>query len=68
MDVLQLKQIALERRRDIVRMDYASSAGHVGGALSCIDIPVSNPIHQRGFAGDILRKPDRSRLLRETCR
>ena len=34
MDVLQLKQIALERRRDIVRMDYASSAGHVGGALS----------------------------------
>ncbi|SCJ58751.1 Transketolase 1 [uncultured Clostridium sp.] len=41
MDVLQLKQIALERRRDIVRMDYASSAGHVGGALSCIDILVA---------------------------
>lgn len=28
---------------------------------------VSNPIHQRGSAGDILREPDRSRLLRETC-
>ena len=26
------------------------------------------PIHQRGSAGDILREPDRSRLLRETCR
>lgn len=38
MNILQLQEKGQQLRRDIVDICYASSAGHVGGALSAIDI------------------------------
>ncbi|MFP4557187.1 MAG: transketolase [Bacteroidales bacterium] len=36
-DIKKLKDIAAQVRRDIVRMVYAPSSGHPGGALGCAD-------------------------------
>ncbi len=36
-DIKELKDIAAQVRRDIVRMVYAPSSGHPGGALGCAD-------------------------------
>lgn len=41
MKIQRLREIAMERRRDIIRMDYAAASGHPGGSLSCIDILVA---------------------------
>jgi len=36
-----LKQIAAERRLDVLEMVYRAKAGHIGGSMSCMDILVS---------------------------
>ena len=38
MDSLELKTIANEMRKDIIRMLEAAGSGHPGGSLSCIDM------------------------------
>ncbi|MEN9571022.1 MAG: hypothetical protein RL172_2253 [Bacteroidota bacterium] len=38
MDVLALKDIASQVRRDIVRMVHACQSGHPGGSLGCTDV------------------------------
>lgn len=37
-DIDQLKQIASQVRRDILRMVYFASSGHPGGSLGCTDM------------------------------
>ena len=37
MDIPQLKSIAAQVRRDIVRMVHAVQSGHPGGSLGCAD-------------------------------
>jgi len=37
MDISQLKIIAAQVRRDIVRMVHAVQSGHPGGSLGCAD-------------------------------
>jgi transketolase len=41
MNSSELESCARARRRDIVRMDYEASSGHMGGSLSCMDILVA---------------------------
>jgi transketolase len=38
MDSLELKNVANEMRKDIIRMLEAAGSGHPGGSLSCIDM------------------------------
>lgn len=38
MDEKKLKAIADQRRLDVLEMDYSSQCGHIGGAMSCLDI------------------------------
>ncbi len=37
-EIIELKQIATQVRRDILRMVFAAQSGHPGGALGCADI------------------------------
>ena len=41
MDEARLKQIAWERRREVLEMVFRSKAGHIGGSFSCMDILVT---------------------------
>ena len=41
MDSLELKAVATEMRKDIIRMLAAAGSGHPGGSLSCIDMLAS---------------------------
>lgn len=41
MDAINLKQIAVSCRRNVIRMIYDAKSGHVGGSLSSTDILVS---------------------------
>ena len=36
-DIQELKKIASQVRRDIVRMVHAPQSGHPGGSLGCVD-------------------------------
>ena len=36
--VEQLKEIAAQVRRDIIRMVYNAKSGHPGGSLGCTDV------------------------------
>jgi len=60
MDVTALNECARLRRLDIIKMDYMSSGGHVGGALSCIDIMVA-------LYFDAMREKDRFVLSKGHC-
>jgi transketolase len=40
-DILQLQNLAIQVRRDIVRMVHAVSSGHPGGSLGCTDFLVA---------------------------
>jgi transketolase len=44
-DVAQLKQLATQIRRDIVRMVHACQSGHPGGSLGCCDFFVALYFH-----------------------
>ena len=41
MEIQELKKIASQVRRDIVRMVHSSQSGHPGGSLGCTDVVVS---------------------------
>src|SRR5947209_2838124 len=41
MEIAQLKNIASQVRRDIVRMVHAVQSGHPGGSLGCADFMVA---------------------------
>src|SRR5436190_6808872 len=45
MDCSQLKNIAAQVRRDIVRMVHAVQSGHPGGSLGCTDFMVALYFH-----------------------
>jgi transketolase len=38
MNITELKQIAMQVRRDIIRMVHAAKSGHPGGSLGCADL------------------------------
>ena len=40
-DIKELNKIAIQIRRDIVRMVHASNSGHPGGSLGCTDFLVT---------------------------
>ena len=44
-DLLQLKKLATQIRRDIVRMVHACQSGHPGGSLGCADYFVALYFH-----------------------
>ena len=37
-DIIELKRIATQVRRDIIRMVGGASSGHPGGSLGCADV------------------------------
>jgi transketolase len=41
MKIQELKDIASQVRRDIVRMVHSCQSGHPGGSLGCTDVVVS---------------------------
>jgi transketolase len=59
----ELKQIAWDRRLDVLEMVYAARAGHIGGSFSCMDILVT--LYYRWFdTPKIIRnEPDRDRFI-----
>ena len=59
----QLKQIAWERRLDVLEMVFNSKAGHIGGSFSCMDILVT--LYYSWFDTEkiIQGKADRDRFI-----
>ncbi len=63
MDIQQLKDIASQVRRDIVRMVHGAQSGHPGGSLGCTDLLVAlyfeimnhnpNPFSMEGKGEDV---------------
>jgi len=55
-DITQLKKLAIQIRRDIVRMVHACQSGHPGGSLGCTDFFVALYFavmkHDKGFNMD----------------
>jgi transketolase len=45
MDVSQLKEVASQVRRDIIRMVHSAQSGHPGGSLGCTDFMVALYFH-----------------------
>jgi transketolase len=62
-DSKDLKQIAWDRRLDVLEMVYTARAGHIGGSFSCMDILVA--LYYRWFdtAGIIRNDKDRDRFI-----
>jgi len=59
----QLTNIANRLRRDIIEMVYQSSAGHVGGDLSVIDILTVLYFKVMNVSSERVNDPDRDRFL-----
>jgi transketolase len=59
----QLTRIAYKLRRDIIEMAHNSSAGHVGGDLSVIDILAVLYFDVMNVSPERVRDPDRDRFL-----
>ena len=62
-EVKSLEAIAAKCRRKVVRMVEASSCGHLGGALSCIDIISALYFHSMKIDSKNPTLPDRDRFI-----
>ena len=58
-----LKNIALNIRRNIVKMIYKASSGHPGGALSCTDILTALYFEEMNIDVKNPKSPDRDRFV-----
>lgn len=52
MELQELKQVATQVRRDIVRMVHAVQSGHPGGSLGCTEYMVALYFHQMKYSTD----------------
>jgi transketolase len=62
-DVRRLELMAAKCRRGIVRMVRSSGAGHMGGAMSCMDIVTALYFHTLNIDPKFPGKPDRDRFV-----
>ncbi|MDR1021176.1 MAG: transketolase, partial [Synergistaceae bacterium] len=62
-DVKRLEYMAARCRRDIVRMVRSSGAGHMGGAMSCMDIVTALYFYALGIDPGNPKKQDRDRFV-----
>ena len=59
----RLKQIAWDRRLEVLEMVFRSKAGHIGGSFSCMDILVSLYYSWFDVEKIIMGDPDRDRFI-----
>jgi transketolase len=62
-DLARLEVEAARARLSITRMLRAAGTGHVGGALSCIDVVTALYFHTMNVAPERIDDPDRDRFL-----
>jgi transketolase len=58
-----LESAAARSRRTVLRMIEAGGAGHMGGALSCIDIVIALYFHEMKIDPSNPKMPDRDRFI-----
>ena len=58
-----LSKIALNIRRNIIKMIYAASSGHPGGALSCADLLTVLYFSEMNIDKDNLKDENRDRFV-----
>ena len=61
--VKKLEYQAANCRRNIVRMVRSGGAGHMGGAMSCMDMVTALYFHAMNIDPDDPQKPDRDRFI-----
>ncbi|MDR0652643.1 MAG: transketolase, partial [Synergistaceae bacterium] len=61
--VKKLEYQAANCRRNIVRMVRSGGAGHMGGAMSCMDMVTALYFHALNIDPDDTQKPDRDRFI-----
>ncbi|MDR1965146.1 MAG: transketolase [Synergistaceae bacterium] len=61
--VKELERIASRCRRSVIRMVRSSGAGHMGGAMSCMDIVAALYFHAMNVDPAYPNKPDRDRFV-----
>lgn len=59
----ELEHIANERRKDVIEMLYRSSAGHVGGDMSVMEILTTLYYRVMNVGADKMHDPDRDRFV-----
>lgn len=62
-EINELKLTAAKCRRNVVRMVQAAHHGHLGGALSCLDIVTALYFRQMNIDPADPKKPDRDRFI-----
>lgn len=63
MNLDELKQVALQVRRDIINMVADAGCGHPGGSLSCVELMVAAFFTQMNVDPAIPTDPDRDRFV-----
>ena len=61
--IIELRLNAARGRRNVLRMVEASHHGHLGGALSCMDIVTALYFYKMNVDPSVPRKPDRDRFV-----
>lgn len=61
--MINLKEIAYQRRLDVLEMVYSSKSGHIGGSMSCMDILVSLYYDVMDIEKIKNNNPDRDRFV-----
>jgi len=61
--IKKLELAAARSRRNVVRMVRSGGAGHMGGAMSCIDIVTALYFHRMNVDPQNPKKPDRDRFV-----
>ena len=61
--ILRLKLQAARCRRNVLRMVEASHHGHLGGAMSCLDIVTALYFDKMNIDPDDMQKPERDRFI-----
>ena len=62
-DLAKLEWRAARGRRNVVRMVRSSGAGHMGGAMSCVDVVTALYFHTMNHDPADPHKPDRDRFV-----
>jgi transketolase len=62
-DLLDLKQMALEIRKQLLNIIYGAGGGHTGGSLSSVDILVSLFFHTMRYDASNAEDPARDRFI-----
>ena len=59
----ELEEISLKCRKDILQQVYSASSGHIGGALSCIDILTTIYCNHLKYDNKNIKWEDRDRVI-----